>query len=488
MGAYLNKPIVEKSREVGDGNGLKYACTTMQGWRANQEDAHNCVINIHNDWNMFAVYDGHGGSEVAKFTADKFPNFLKERKFWEEDDIEACLQKAFVDFDDFLRSENAMKDLAYLANPEKADKGNESEDEADRIETIEESSLPLHELIKKYGFSAQSNGVPLAAAFAKHLRESEGTGDDEEYEDEEDEEEEEDVEENKEGEENEKEEGQEAENGESKNEAETKKQVKKRCSKSPIQLSAKKSKSDENSEEQAADIKEGSAEVKGEDDDEDEEDHDFVAEEEEEDEDEEEEFSEDEDESDLSRFMLGSGAEVPGDDSGTTACVCLMNSEKIIVANAGDSRAVLCRAGKAVDLSVDHKPEDEGESQRIHAAGGTIEDGRVNGGLNLSRALGDHSYKKNTDIPLKDQMISALPDVKIEKLTPEDEFLIVACDGIWNSMDSQQVVDFARDLLSRGKSCTEVCDALCDVCLADSTDGDGTGCDNMTVICTQFVR
>ncbi|VDN42162.1 unnamed protein product [Dibothriocephalus latus] len=66
----------------------------------------------------------------------------------------------------------------------------------------------------------------------------------------------------------------------------------------------------------------------------------------------------------------------------------------LYVANAGDSRAVLCRARAAVDLSTDHKPEDAEEKARIVAAGGTVTaDGRVNDGLNLSRALGDHTYK-----------------------------------------------------------------------------------------------
>lgn len=59
------------------------------------------------------------------------------------------------------------------------------------------------------------------------------------------------------------------------------------------------------------------------------------------------------------------------------------------MANAGDSRCVLCRDGKAVEMSVDHKPEDQPESDRITKAGGRVTlDGRVNGGLNLSRAIG----------------------------------------------------------------------------------------------------
>jgi protein phosphatase 1G len=103
------------------------------------------------------------------------------------------------------------------------------------------------------------------------------------------------------------------------------------------------------------------------------------------------------------------------------------------VANAGDSRAVLCRAGRALDLSVDHKPEDETERLRIYAAGGKITcDGRVNGGLNLSRALGDHHYKKNTTLPLEAQMISAEPDVTLYSIDrATDTFMVIACDGIW---------------------------------------------------------
>ena len=123
----------------------------------------------------------------------------------------------------------------------------------------------------------------------------------------------------------------------------------------------------------------------------------------------------------------------PGEDSGTTACVALVADRLVCVANAGDSRAVLCRSGKALDLSVDHKPEDEGESKRIHAAGGRITcDGRVNGGLNLSRAIGDHHYKKTRALPLEAQMISADPDVTLYEIDRNtDSFLVIACDGIW---------------------------------------------------------
>jgi serine/threonine protein phosphatase PrpC len=66
---------------------------------------------------------------------------------------------------------------------------------------------------------------------------------------------------------------------------------------------------------------------------------------------------------------------------------------RIHVANAGDSRCVMGRAGTAVPLSFDHKPENEEERTRIEKAGSTITEGRVDGNLNLSRSLGDLKYK-----------------------------------------------------------------------------------------------
>jgi len=79
-------------------------------------------------------------------------------------------------------------------------------------------------------------------------------------------------------------------------------------------------------------------------------------------------------------------------------------------------------------------------------------------------------------------MITALPDIRVEPLKPEDKFIVLACDGIWNSMSSQDVVDFVRARLSKGMLPAAICEQLCDVCLAPNTIGDGTGCDNMTAI------
>lgn len=152
----------------------------------------------------------------------------------------------------------------------------------------------------------------------------------------------------------------------------------------------------------------------------------------------------------------------PGKDSGCTAVSALLHGTDLYVANAGDSRCVVCRDGKAVEMSFDHKPEDEIEFERIRKAGGRVSaDGRVNGGLNLSRAIGDHGYKMNKELKPEEQMISAMPDIKKLTLSGQDEFMVLACDGIWNFMTNEEVVQFVKQHLSAGKlKLSQICEEV----------------------------
>lgn len=179
------------------------------------------------------------------------------------------------------------------------------------------------------------------------------------------------------------------------------------------------------------------------------------------DEEEEESGEEDEDESFDDEFMnnMETG---PGKASGCTAVVALLSGRDLFVANAGDSRAVVCRDGKVVEMSYDHKPEDDLELARIRKAGGRVTlDGRVNGGLNLSRAIGDHGYKANKELPAEEQMISALPDLKRVTIEPNDEFMVLACDGIWNYMSNEEVVGYVKQRIDAGKlTLAEICEEV----------------------------
>ncbi|PON84453.1 Protein phosphatase 2C [Trema orientale] len=123
---------------------------------------------------------------------------------------------------------------------------------------------------------------------------------------------------------------------------------------------------------------------------------------------------------------------------GSTAVAAIICPTYIIVANCGDSRAVLCRGKAPVVLSVDHKPDREDEYERIEAAGGKIiqwNGSRVFGVLAMSRSIGD-SYLKPWIIPD--------PEVMFVSRAKEDECLILASDGLWDVMTNEEVCDIAR--------------------------------------------
>lgn len=93
----------------------------------------------------------------------------------------------------------------------------------------------------------------------------------------------------------------------------------------------------------------------------------------------------------------------------------------LYTANAGDARGVLCRGGKAVRLTYDHKGTDKQEAKRITDAGGFVMSGRVNGVLAVTRSLGDSSMK---------EFVVGAPYTTETALCDEDEFLVLACDGV----------------------------------------------------------
>ncbi|GAB66660.1 protein phosphatase 2C, partial [Plasmodium cynomolgi strain B] len=149
---------------------------------------------------------------------------------------------------------------------------------------------------------------------------------------------------------------------------------------------------------------------------------------------------------------------------GSTALVAVILKGYLIVANAGDSRAIVCFNGNSLGMSTDHKPHLQEEEARIKKAGGYISNGRVDGNLNLTRAIGDLHYKRDPFLPQKDQKISAFPEVTCVTLTPEDEFLFLACDGIWDCKDGQDVVGFVKTRLEKFEEPTS------DETVIDSTD------------------
>ncbi|KLO19471.1 protein phosphatase 2C [Schizopora paradoxa] len=115
----------------------------------------------------------------------------------------------------------------------------------------------------------------------------------------------------------------------------------------------------------------------------------------------------------------------------------------LYTANAGDARAVLCREGKAIRLTYDHKGSDKQEAKRIMDAGGFVMSGRVNGVLAVTRSLGDSS--------MKDYVVGS-PYTTETELGSGDEFLIIACDGLWDVTSDQQAVDLIREIQDAQKA------------------------------------
>lgn len=127
-------------------------------------------------------------------------------------------------------------------------------------------------------------------------------------------------------------------------------------------------------------------------------------------------------------------------DDGCTAITAVLLGQRLLVANVGDSRAVLSRGGKAVPMSVDHKPNLREERLRIEDAGGVVVwagTWRVSGVLAVSRSFGDRPLKR---------FVIPTPDVREEQLSPRDDCVILASDGVWDVISNQEAVTLVQGI------------------------------------------
>ncbi|XP_003383191.1 PREDICTED: probable protein phosphatase 2C 60 [Amphimedon queenslandica] len=508
MGGFLTKPITDKTVTNGtigvSDKECQYGTATMQGWRENMEDVITVVTDFDDKCSFLGVFDGHGGKEVSVYCSRHLPGFLKASVGYQDGDVSRGFCEAYMNCDRKLLTEDALKEMK-LINESEINEGEEElngEESGDEVERLtEEAHMPLDKVLQaciedkkllKYLINVAnrnngdgSNDDEISSSDGEGMASEEGLGGADniketqrsrvysqfikelsvQYKPALNELQTMMGEDSSEGEEEEEEEEEEEGPGEGETEEEGKPVIannvrkRKRCDESDEDLKDSK-RLKEGRQEMGQALGEGGG-ARGE----------------------------------------GEGAKEEGDgdeyhdseghESGSTATVCLIKTNILYVANAGDSRCVLSSNGEAVDLSLDHKPIDPLERERIERAGGHIdEDLRVNGGLNMSRAIGDHMYKTNETLPLKDQMISAYPDVHTRLLQTQDQFLVLASDGIWNCLDSQQVVDFINAKLLEVRNSkkdlvlSHICEELCDACLAEDIDNDGTGCDNMSIIIT----
>lgn len=516
MGAYLSAPNTEKiSLDESQGQ-YQFGVSGMQGWRMSMEDAHCCLPDIDGKNNaLFGVFDGHGGREVAEYCAQNVDKFLLDNESYQEGKIDAALKESFMAIDEAITSKEVIEILKTLGGLTE-EENEEEEDEAAML--LEEAHMPLEELLQKFKGNVKEklveNGILLEKEEEKEPVVNGINGHESLNSSSRSRKQKKPVKRNLDGDQDESSAATSLTTvgGSSSSSATATESVSDSALKdTPEEVSSVSVVADSSSSSTSAASKDLSAlagsssgntvnsksndepdynaEEKDGDDEEDsdneDEDEDHGEEDEASESDSEEEFE------DSEGVEFQQGSDEVGKDSGTTAIVALIHNKTLYVANVGDSRCVLCRNGRTMDMSVDHKPEDEIEKNRIEKAGGKITmDGRVNGGLNLSRAIGDHTYKQNKDLSPEEQVISAYPDVKSIELTPDDDFMVLACDGIWNMMSSEEVINFVRERINEKSEeqikLSKICEELFDHCLAPDTDNDGSGCDNMTCTIVRF--
>ncbi len=162
---------------------------------------------------------------------------------------------------------------------------------------------------------------------------------------------------------------------------------------------------------------------------------------------------------------------------GSTATTALLLGNRVYCSNTGDSRTMLCRNFQPLPLTNDHKPSREDEANRIKSAGGFVIGNRVMGELAVSRAFGDADFKKGIQSIIEEEgtasnneiagnqdwdkpLIIAEPDIEVTTITNEDQFLLLACDGLFDVFTYEDIVTFVKDNMEKHGDTQRCCQNL----------------------------
>ena len=174
---------------------------------------------------------------------------------------------------------------------------------------------------------------------------------------------------------------------------------------------------------------------------------------------------------------------------GTTANIMLIKNGIIYIANVGDSLSIMYKNKKAYNLNKEHQPIIESEKQRVLKSGATITGYRINGMLNLTRAIGDLRFKSNKDLKRAEQSVIALPEITKIEDTEGIDFIIMGCDGLWDCVKRQMVCDFIDKEINANphKKLSDILEKIFDRCVSP-VSGVILGTDNMSCIIIQFLH
>ena len=176
-------------------------------------------------------------------------------------------------------------------------------------------------------------------------------------------------------------------------------------------------------------------------------------------------------------------------DIGTTANVLLLKNNYFYVANVGDSLSVMYKKEKAIKLNQEHKTSLDKEYNRIKKCGGKLINYRINGKLNITRAIGDLSYKNRNNGLIYEQDVLAIPEVMKYSLDDVD-FIVMGSDGFWDYGDDIQTIcdNIYKEIKNNPKK--DLCDLIGNIFdkgLAKSNNY-LRGTDNMSCIIIQFIK
>lgn len=357
MGGMLSHPVTNKSTDSGEGLGLRYGLSSMQGWRSEMEDAHDIQVGLRyglEDWSFFAVFDGHAGKRAAAFAAWNLLEYILRDSHFELE-TESHPEHMYIEPDLDNMSDpnrNGVKHPVPISVHPKTTSDSEAlKNFLDIMDIM--SSRPIN--------VGEETRPPKFGSF-------------------------------------------------------------------PVlkQLDMVKNA-----------IKSGFLKIDN-------------------------------------NMRLTSQ-----DTSGCTAICSLISPTHLFIANCGDSRAVLYDGTSLKFVTEDHKPFNPKERKRIIDAGGQATQ-RINGTLAVSRALGDFEFKKDHRRGPCAQLVSPEPEVTSIERLPQDEFLILACDGIWDVMDNDDLCQFVRHKLLTEPNIEEICSSVLDVCLNKGSR------DNMSIIIVVF--
>ena len=176
-------------------------------------------------------------------------------------------------------------------------------------------------------------------------------------------------------------------------------------------------------------------------------------------------------------------------EMGTTANILLIKNGVIYIANVGDSLSVMYKHKIAYNLNREHQTIIEEEKNRVLKSGANIIGYRINGMLNLTRAIGDLRFKSNNNLKRHEQSVISLPEITKIEDTEGIDFIILGCDGVWDCVKRQLVCDFVDSQIREHpkKNLSEILKVIFDKCVSPVW-GVVLGTDNMSCIIIQFLH